>query len=54
MFLEEILSLKREEIFLEERRNPLDSIKRSKGKKFSSKSLKKKLKKKGISVIAEV
>ena len=54
MFLEEILSLKREEIFLEERRNPLDSIKRGKGKKFSSKSLKKKLKKKGISVIAEV
>lgn len=54
MFLEEILSLKREEIFLEERRNPLDSIKREIGKKFPSKSLKKKLKKKGISVIAEV
>ena len=54
MFLEEILSLKREEIFLEEKRNPLDLIKRSKGKKFSSKSLKKKLKKKSISVIAEV
>jgi len=54
MFLEEILSLKREEIFLEERRNPLDSIKKEIGKKFSLKSLKKKLKKKGISVIAEV
>lgn len=54
LFLEEILSLKREEIFLEERRNPLDSIKMEIGEEFSSKSLKKKLKGKGISVIAEV
>ena len=54
MFLEEILSLKREEIFLEERRNPLDSIKNEIGREFSLKSLVKKLKKKGISVIAEV
>jgi len=54
MFLEEIVSLKRKEIFLEERRNPLDSIKMEIGEEFSSKSLKKKLKEKGISVIAEV
>ena len=54
MFLEEILSLKREEIFLEEKRNPLDSIKKEIGKKYSLKSLKKELKKKGVSVIAEV
>ena len=54
MFLEEILFLKRKEIFLEERRNPLDSIKKEIGREFSTKSLVKKLEEKGISVIAEL
>jgi indole-3-glycerol phosphate synthase len=54
MFLEKIISLKKEQISIEEKEIPLDKIKSEINGNFPSRSLVKNLKKKDISIIAEL